>query len=108
MSSAAEPVHVDGPEAFESAINTHDVVLVDFYADWCGPCKMLAPTLEEIAEETTATIVKVDVDANQQLAAEHGVRSIPTLKLYAGGELVEEMVGVQEKERLVELIENQG
>jgi len=81
------------------------VVLVDFYADWCGPCQMLEPIVESIAAETDAAVAKVDVDANQQLAAQYGVRGVPTLVLFAGGEKVQEMVGVQQKEALVAAIE---
>ncbi|TQR21944.1 hypothetical protein C9J85_19490 [Haloferax sp. wsp5] len=70
-----------------------DVVLVDFYADWCGPCKQLEPAVERIAAGTAATVAKVDIDANQQLAAKYGVRSVPTLLLFVDGEPVERLVG---------------
>lgn len=100
-----EPVYVDGAEDFSSTIDEHDVVLVDFYADWCGPCKMLNPTLEEIAAESDAVVAKVDIDANQQIAQQNGVRSVPTVQLYANGEQVEQWIGVQDKSTYVSAIE---
>lgn len=77
-------------------------VLVDFYADWCGPCRMLAPIIEDVvADGKTKTlrgkIVKVDVDAAQELAGEYGVMSIPTLYVFREGKAVKQMVGVQQK-----------
>lgn len=82
------------------------VVLVDFFATWCGPCKMLAPVLEELsaAYEGKATIVKVDVDQEQELAAKFGVMSIPTLILFKNGEAVKQVVGFQPKPQLENLI----
>jgi len=101
----SEPIHVNGASELDDATSEYDVVLVDFYADWCGPCQMLEPIVESIAAETDAAVAKVDVDANQQLAAQYGVRGVPTLVLFAGGEKVQEMVGVQQKEALVAAIE---
>lgn len=103
--SPAEPVHVDGAADLNSLAETHDVVLTDFYADWCGPCKMLEPIVETLAAETDATVAKVDVDANQQLAAEYGVQGVPTLVLFAGGEQVQQVVGAQSEEQLRSLVE---
>jgi len=79
--------------------------LVDFYADWCGPCQMLEPVVESIAADTDATVAKVDVDANRGLAAEYGVRGVPTLLLFADGEPVERLVGMQDESRLRSAIE---
>jgi len=101
----SEPVHVNGVAELDDVTTEYDVVLVDFYADWCGPCQMLEPTVESIAAETDAAVAKVDVDANQQLAAQHGVRGVPTLAIFAGGEKVQEMVGAQQREALVAAIE---
>jgi thioredoxin 1 len=100
-----EPLHVDGQSQLNDVVAEYDVVLTDFYADWCGPCQMLEPVVETIAAETDAAVAKVDVDANQQLAGAYGVRGVPTLILFADGEQVEEMVGVQGEEQLRALIE---
>jgi thioredoxin 1 len=100
-----EPVHVDGAGAFRDLVDD-GVVLVDFYADWCGPCKQLEPIVEQLAADTEATVAKVDIDANQQLAAQYGVRSVPTLLLFAGGEQVEQVVGVQPPDQLRALVES--
>jgi thioredoxin 1 len=104
-SAPTEPVHVDGESELDGLVAEHDVVLADFYADWCGPCKMLEPIVENLAADTGAAVAKVDVDANQQLAAEYGVRGVPTLVLFAGGEQVEEIVGVQGEDQLRSLVE---
>ncbi|MCL2407708.1 MAG: thioredoxin [Defluviitaleaceae bacterium] len=83
-------------------------VLVDFYADWCGPCKMLAPTLDELAAdfEGRAKIVKINVDNDKPLAQEYGVRSIPALKFFKDGKVVEEHVGMLPKPDLAEKLNN--
>ena len=103
--SPTRPVAVDGTSELDDLVASHDVVLVDFYADWCGPCQMLEPTVETLAAETGATVAKVDVDANQQLAAAYGVQGVPTLILFAGGEQVEEVVGLKGEDELRALIE---
>lgn len=79
------------------------VVLVDFWAAWCGPCKMIAPIVEQIANENEGkiTVAKLDVDENGQTAMKYGVMSIPTLILFKGGQPVERLVGYQPKERLM-------
>jgi len=102
--SPSEPVHVDGAEEFQDVV-ADGVVLVDFYADWCGPCKQLEPIVERVAAGTDATVAKVDIDASQGLAAQFGVRSVPTLLLFAGGEQVEQLVGLQQESQLRSLIE---
>ena len=77
------------------------VVLVDFWAPWCGPCKMIAPVLEELdGELNKAKIVKVDVDENQETAGQFGVMSIPTLLVMKNGDVVDQVVGFQPKEAL--------
>lgn len=95
-----EPIEITDREHFESVLNSYEVVLVDCYADWCGPCQMMEPVIEELASTTQAAVGKLDVDANQQLAAELGARSIPTLLIYAGGEPVDRMVGAQDRASL--------
>ena len=101
----SEPIQVGSKQELDEAVESYDVVLTDFYADWCGPCKMIAPVVADLAAETDAAVAKVDVDANQQLAAEYGVRGVPTLVLFADGEAVEEVVGAQPREQLEALIE---
>ncbi|TQQ82580.1 thioredoxin [Halonotius terrestris] len=98
MSQAAtEPIHVKDKDHFEELIAANSVVLVDYYADWCGPCKMLAPTVEELAAETDAAVLKVDIDELQELAGEKGIRSVPTIEFYHNGEAADRVVGVQDK-----------
>ena len=79
-------------------------VLVDFWAAWCGPCRAIAPTVEEIASEYSGRlkVVKVDVDENQDVSIQYGVQSIPTLILFKGGQAVERITGYMPKERLLE------
>ena len=104
--STNEPLYVDGQSQLDDIVAENDVVLTDFYADWCGPCQMLEPIVETLAAETDATVAKVDVDANQQLASAYGVRGVPTLILFADGEQVEEVVGLQGEDQLRTLIES--
>ena len=89
------------------ALKNNGVVLVDFYADWCGPCKMLGPVLEDLSKEYEgkATIVKVNVDDEGELASQFGVMSIPNLFLLKDGEIVKNVVGYQPKAALKKLIE---
>ena len=101
-----EPIHVTSKEHLDELVDEHDVVLVDFYADWCGPCKMLEPTVEEIAAETDAAVLKVDIDELQDLARDAGVRSDPTLQFYAGGEEAKRLIGVQDKDDLLDVIDD--
>jgi thioredoxin 1 len=103
--SPSEPVHVNGADEFDSLVAGGGVVLVDFHADWCGPCKMLEPTVATLAAESDATVAKVDVDRNQSLAARYGVRGVPTLLLFSGGEPVERVVGVRDAPTLRSLVE---
>lgn len=83
-------------------LKSDKLVLVDFWATWCGPCHMIAPTIQELAEEFDgqATIGKLDVDQNQQTAAKYGVRSIPTLIIFQNGEEVTRFTGVRPKSEL--------
>ena len=97
---ATEPIHVDGASNLDDIVAEHDVVLTDFYADWCGPCQMLEPVVETLAAETEATVAKVDVDANQGLAQQLGARGVPTFVLYANGQPVDRFVGAQDRTTL--------
>jgi thioredoxin 1 len=100
-----EPVHVESVEQFSTVTTNYDVVLVDFYADWCGPCKMLEPTIEAIAQKTDAAVAKVDVDQHQGLASQYGVRGVPTLLVFADGKQVEQVSGVRDESNLTKLVE---
>ena len=91
---------------FNKLVSAEIPVLVDFYADWCGPCKMQAPILSEVAREIggKAKIVKIDVDKNQEIAARYQVRGVPTLILFKRGVVVWKSSGVANKAQLVETI----
>ncbi|WP_323758271.1 thioredoxin [Roseivirga sp.] len=91
---------------FETLIAQDAPVLVDFYADWCGPCQAMAPVLKEVAKahEGKVKIIKVDVDKNQPLAQKFGVRSIPTLILFKNGKLVWQKAGMQTIKNLSDLL----
>ena len=91
-------------ENFEKEVlNSNKSVLIDFYADWCGPCKMMAPVVKELAEELQgkAKVGKINVDENQDLAMEYNVMSIPTLLIFKNGKEFKRFVGVRDKHELL-------
>ena len=92
----------------DEVLNSDLPVLIDFWAIWCGPCKMVAPIVEELGTEYEgkAKIGKLDVDSNQQTSIKYGVRSIPTLLIFKGGELVETIIGAVPKAKIVEKLES--
>tara|TARA_A100001035_G_C27695109_1_gene459732 strand:+ start:166 stop:510 length:345 start_codon:yes stop_codon:yes gene_type:complete len=93
-------------ETFENEISGNVPVLVDFWAEWCAPCKALAPILDEVSDELAGKIVvtKVNLDENQDLAMKYSIRSIPTLLLFKNGELLDMQVGLPSKSDLVDWI----
>lgn len=94
-------------ESFEKIIaQDGKTVLVDFWATWCGPCRMIAPVLEEVAKERPdITVCKVDVDEERELALEYGVSSIPTLLVFRDGKVVNQSIGAMPKERILAMLQ---
>ena len=88
---------------FEKEINEQGIVIVDFFATWCGPCQMLSPILEDLS--TNYKVCKINVDENQELAREHGIMSIPTVFIYKDGKQINKFIGYKTKEEIEKLIE---
>jgi thioredoxin 1 len=99
----AKTREVNESEFQQEVLDSSMPVLVDFWAEWCGPCKMLSPVVDEIASqyEGKVRVVKVDADANQQIMQQFGILSIPTLMLFKGGEVVERITGFKPKDKIL-------
>ncbi len=102
----AKPLEVNADAFSKEVLEEPGPVLVDFWAEWCGPCRMLAPVVEEIAREMDKKlkVVKVNVDLNPSLAASYGIMGIPTLILFKEGKPVERLIGYMPKAKIVEAI----
>lgn len=105
---ASEKVLILSNDNFQSEVaNSETPVLVDFWASWCGPCRMIAPIIDQLAEEYEGKIkvAKVDVDENRELAQTYGVMSIPTILIFKNGEVVNQAIGARPKGELEKMIE---
>ncbi len=108
--SSPNVVSVNESNFDAEVVNTETPVLVDFWAEWCGPCKMIAPILDEIASEKGAAVkvAKVNVDENQGLSSKFGIRAIPTLLFFKNGSVREQIVGMTSKRDLIAKLEALG
>jgi thioredoxin 1 len=102
------PLHVDDADFDSTVLKASGAVLVDFWAEWCGPCKQIAPVLDEIATEMKGklTVAKVNIDKNPETPQKYGVRGIPTLILFKDGQAVSTKVGSMPKSKLIEWLQS--
>ena len=105
----AGPLHLTDATFDQDVLKSDKPVLVDFTATWCGPCRMIAPIIEEMATEYAgrAVIGKVDVDENPEISMNFGIRSVPTLMIFKGGKMVDMVIGAVGKQKLVEKLNAQ-
>jgi len=91
---------------FSDIINSEQPVLIDFFAEWCGPCKMVSPIIQEVAKETSGKVkvIKIDVDKNQALASKLGIRGVPTLMVYQNGQQMFRQAGVLQKQQILDIL----
>lgn len=103
----AEIKHINESEFEEQVVNNEKPVIVDFFATWCGPCKMLGPVLQQVADENNEVeILKVDIDENMDLAQKFGIMSVPTMIIFKGGEEVSREIGFKQKSEILNIIKN--
>jgi len=103
-------IYADNMSSFKEIINSGQPILVDFYADWCAPCRMVAPILEQVAGDLKGEvrILKVNVDKNRETAMKYGIQSIPTLMLFKNGEVKWKGIGVMQADQIKQIVKTKG